>query len=386
MNSDLILGIDASNIRAGGGITHLVELLKAEKPLMHRFCKVIIWSGKTTLDRLENNSSWLIKRNPDLLNGNLLQRSFWQKYRLANAARDEKCNILFVPGGAFSCDFRPIVTFSQNMLPFQKDELFRYGFSWMTLKMLFLRYVQSSSFKRADGVIFLTEFAKNRISKELGITPLHFSIIPHGISPNFFIPPREQKDINSYTFNKPFEILYLSIIDVYKHQWNIAESVAILRKKGIAVCVRFVGPAYPPALKRLQKKMQLLDPNSEFIYYEGIVSHQNLPDILTKADLFIFASSCENMPNILLEGMAAGLPIASSDRGPMPEVLEDAGLYFNPEDPIDIAKVLSKFIASPELRKQKSYESFQTAQKFSWGTCASQTANFLNFIAKNYNS
>ena len=383
MSTEFILGIDASNIRAGGGITHLVELLKAEEPMKNMFSKVIIWSGKATLGKFENNS-WLIKKNPNLLNGNLFKRTFWQKYRLANAAREERCNILFVPGGSFSCNFRPIVTLSQNMLPFQKNELYRYGFSWMTLKMLFLRFVQSSSFKKADGVIFLTEFAKNKISKEIGKMPLHFSIIPHGINPIFFTTPRVQKEISCYSFNNPFEILYLSIIDVYKHQWNVAEGISMLRKQGIPVCIRFVGPAYSSALKKLKKKMQELDPNGEFIYYEGQVGHQNLPDILNRSDMFIFASSCENMPNILLEGMAAGLPIASSDRGPMPEVLEDAGLYFNPEDPIDIAKVVSKFIASPELRKQKSYESFQNAQKFSWGTCASQTAHFLNFIAKNY--
>jgi glycosyltransferase involved in cell wall biosynthesis len=43
------------------------------------------------------------------------------------------------------------------------------------------------------------------------------------------------------------------------------------------------------------------------------------------------------MPNILLEAMAAGLPIACSNRGPMPEVLGTAGLYFNPENPAEIA-------------------------------------------------
>uniref|UniRef100_UPI0040481356 glycosyltransferase family 4 protein n=1 Tax=Algoriphagus sp. TaxID=1872435 RepID=UPI0040481356 len=385
MNKKPILGIDASNIRAGGGITHLVELLKEEELIKHFFSKVILWSGEKTLQKVENNSSWLIKKNPKLLNGGLIERTFWQKYKLANAARKENCNILFVPGGSFSCNFSPVVTLSQNMLPFQKNELHRYGFSWMSLKMFFLRFVQSSSFKKADGVIFLTHFAKNTISKEIGKLPLNFSIIPHGINPIFFLAPREQKSINLYSFNKPYEILYLSIVDVYKHQWNVAEGVSILRAQGIPVCIRFVGPAYSPSLKRLEIKIQELDPKGEFIFYEGQIKHKSLPDILFKSDMFIFASSCENMPNILLEGMAAGLPIVSSDRGPMPEVLGDSGLYFNPEDPKDIAKVVSELISSPELRTQKSYESFQIAQKYSWSICASETASFLNFIATNSN-
>ena len=54
--------------------------------------------------------------------------------------------------------------------------------------------------------------------------------------------------------------------------------------------------------------------------------------LLADANLFVFASSCENMPNTLVEAMAIGLPIACSDRGPMPEVLRDGGVYFDPED------------------------------------------------------
>ncbi len=83
------------------------------------------------------------------------------------------------------------------------------------------------------------------------------------------------------------------------------------------------------------------------------------------------------MPNILLEGMAAGLPIACSDRGPMPEVLGDAGVYFNPEDPASIAKAIRHLIESPELREQKAQAAFQRAQQYSWARCAEETFGFL---------
>ena len=50
----MILGIDASNIRAGGGLTHLVELLGAADPLAHDFSRVVVWSGRSTLSRIED--------------------------------------------------------------------------------------------------------------------------------------------------------------------------------------------------------------------------------------------------------------------------------------------------------------------------------------------
>jgi glycosyltransferase involved in cell wall biosynthesis len=87
------------------------------------------------------------------------------------------------------------------------------------------------------------------------------------------------------------------------------------------------------------------------------------------------------MPNILLEGMASGLPIACSDRGPMPEVLGDAGVYFDPEDPNDIARALRELIDSRELRSKLAKASFERAQGYSWLRCADQTFRFLADIA-----
>ena len=100
-----------------------------------------------------------------------------------------------------------------------------------------------------------------------------------------------------------------------------------------------------------------------------------------KTGLIVFASSYENMPNILLEGMAAGLPIACSSLGPMPEVLGDAGVYFHPEDPDDIARALNELIDSPDLRAQLARAAFDRAQKYSWKRCANETFDFLAEIA-----
>jgi glycosyltransferase involved in cell wall biosynthesis len=76
--------------------------------------------------------------------------------------------------------------------------------------------------------------------------------------------------------------------------------------------------------------------------------------LLLKSDIFVFASSCENMPNTLIEGMAAGLKIACSSRGPMPEVLKDAGYYFDPESPVSISKAIEQIILNPDESGQTS--------------------------------
>jgi glycosyltransferase involved in cell wall biosynthesis len=111
-----------------------------------------------------------------------------------------------------------------------------------------------------------------------------------------------------------------------------------------------------------------------------MVPHQQLPQYLAESDIFIFASSCENMPNTLLEGMGSGLPIACSNQGPMPEILQDGGLYFNPEVPFEIAATLKKIVEEKTSREERIKCAYYLSKQYSWERCAKKTWMFLNEI------
>ncbi len=383
MTPKLIIGIDATNIRGGGGVTHIVELLAATKPCALGITKIIIWGCSQVLAKLPDRT-WLVKVSPPFLNRGLFARTLWQRFALSDAASAEQCDVLFVPGGSYAGSFRPIVTMSQNLLPFECSELNRYGITMMALKLRILRYTQSHSFKCADGVIFLTEYAKQAVLKVTGQLVGSTAIIPHGISPRFRMPLKKQLPIEDYTEANPYRILYVSIIDQYKHQWHVIDAVHSLRVQGLPVVLELIGPAYPPALTRLNSTIARFDPEKIWLHYYGAVSYESLHEAYAKADMGVFASSCENMPIILLETMASGLPVACSNRGPMPEVLGDAGVFFDPESPEDIACGLRELIDSPELRTKVSKASLERVQAFSWRRCASETFGFLFDIANTF--
>lgn len=376
----MILGIDASNIRSGGGLTHLVELLLAVDPAAHGFSRIVVWGGRTTLDRIEPRE-WLVKSHHPLLDGSLLHRAFWQRFRLSALARGESCDVLFVPGGSFAGTFGPIVTMNQNLLPFDMAELRRYGWSAMTFKLLILRVVQARTIRRANGTIFLTHYAKNVVSRAIGPCVGRKTVIRHGIDNQFVHPPREQQIIGRYSADRPFRLLYVSIVDMYKHQWRVAEAVAHLRAGGVPVVLDLVGPVYPPAWKRLRDTLTRIDPTGEFIRYSGAVPYRELYARYVQADLGIFASSCETFGQILTEMMSAGLPIACSNRSAMPELLGGAGEYFDPEAPIDIARAIRQLIDSPQRRSETASASFAASRAFSWPRCADETFDFLSSIA-----
>ena len=372
----MILGIDASNLRTGGGVTHLVELLRAARPQAHGFSRIIVWGGQRTLAQLEERP-WLVRSPQPLLSRALPYRVLWQRFRLGRLARAAGCDLLFAPGGSVSSTFHPVITMSRNLLPFEWRELRRYGVSWLTLKWLLLRVIQARAFARADGLIFLTRYAHDVVTKAVPLATARTAIIPHGIGQRFARAPREQAAIGHYSGAQPFRILYVSIIDMYKHQWRAVEAMAKLRAAGMPVLLELVGPAYAPALARLNEARARHDPQGQFVEYLGKVAYTELHTRYAAADLCLFASSCENMPNILLEAMASGLPIACSNRGPMPEVLGDAGAYFNPESTDDIARGVRELLDSPTLRARLAKTSFERVQRYSWQRCADETFTFL---------
>lgn len=379
----LVVGIDAANLRRGGGITHLTEILRAATPERHNIGRVVVWGNDKLIDSIEDRP-WLEKRKIPALKRSLVHRLFWQWRQLSKSADNEGCDVLFVPGGSYAGSFRPVVNMSRNLLPFEWRELRRYGFSYIALKLLLLRFIQSYTYRTTDGLIFLTGYARNIVTRMAGPIVCDTAIIPHGVNRRFKCPPKQQKHISEYSERVPYRILYVSIIDHYKHQWNVVDAVAHLRNLGIPVCLDLVGPAIPSALNRLDRTLKRIKSSRDWVHYRGPVEFNQLHSHYTEADLGIFASSCENMPNILVETMAAGLPIACSNRGPMPEILSDTGVFFDPEQPDQIFAALRFLIENHQERQRLSALSYERAQSYSWERCADDTFDFLAKVARSF--
>jgi glycosyltransferase involved in cell wall biosynthesis len=375
------IGIDASNIRAGGGLTHLKEILSALSPEEHKIERVIVWGGKSTLMQLPVRD-WLDLTHVPFLDKSLIMRLWWAKLRIKELAEVE-CDILFFPGASYSTSFKPYVSFSQNLLPFDVFERKRYGISLAFLRVCMLRFTQGCSFRKCDGVIFLTNHARTIVLKAFPKLNCPTATIPHGVNPVFFHPPAKQLPLKDFSSKNPFRFLYVSIIDMYKHQWKVVEAVSLLRAKGYPVILNLVGPAYPPALRRLQNALARFDPQREFVFYHGSIPYGQLHDRYRNADGFIFASTCETFGMILLEAMASGLPIACSDYSPLKETLGNFGMFFSPEDPSNIASVLSRLIEERNLRERCAWAAHKRAKTYSWERCAYETFSFIAEVARN---
>lgn len=371
------LGVDASNLRRGGGVTHLRNILRYADPERFGIKEVTLWAAKAQLDLIEDRP-WLIKCHQPALEGNILSRLFWQKWTLNRLAADS-CDLLFAPGGLCSVRSVPYVTMCRNLIPFMWTELWRYGLSYMALRSTLLRFGQLRSFRKAEGLIFLSRYCLELLGT--GMLPddiiARSVVIPHGVETSFLREPKDDGGFKDRDVNNPIRVRYISIIDVYKHQWTVVEAIGALRRQGYPVELSLIGPSYPKAGKKLAAAMSSVDPTGAFVHYFGQADYDDIAAMYRECDLFVFASSCESFGMILLEAMASGLPIASSNRTTLPEILDGCGLYFNPEDATEIANALKRLIESDQERGILAHKAFVRAGEYSWERTARDTMRFI---------
>jgi glycosyltransferase involved in cell wall biosynthesis len=269
------------------------------------------------------------------------------------------------------------------MLPFEWREMRRFGLSPRFLKFLLLRFSQARTYRHSSGMIYLSDYARDKVGAVVGRAAGDSRVIPHGIDARFATGPKAQAAMEDAK-RRVFKLLYVSAIDAYKHQWQVVQAVEELQRQGLTVELTLVGPSFPEGERKLRLAIARFRGAPGSIRYVGAVRHEDLHRYYQDADIFVYASSCENLPNVLLEAMASGTPIASSSRGPMPEVLKDGGVYFDPEKASDIASAVRQLLDSPTLRREKAELALRYSRAYSWERCATESLQYLAEVASRH--
>ena len=370
---NLVIGIDASRNRSGGAKEHLLGILSHLDPARYGIGAIHLWSHQTLLEVIPNHP-WLIKHPVAALNQSLFAQLWWQATALAKALRAEGCDLLFTSDASSLCRFNPAVVLSQDLLAYEPGVMHLFGISKARLRLELIKFIQNKNFRRARGVIFLTHYAAKLIQASCGKLA-NIKIVNHGVAGDF----QDAQVMRTWPENseRPIECLYISNAALYKYQWVVIKAISLLRKRGYDLRLRLIGGGSGLAQKKIDQQLAIDDPHHQWTQQLGFVPHDQLLPHFISADCFIFASGCEAFGITLLEAMAMGLPIASSNRSSIPETLQDGGLYFDPENPAEIAASAEKIILDPVLREQLANRASQLAKQYSWERCSQETWGFI---------
>lgn len=363
--------INALSARLGGGQTYLKNLLAhlPDQTDLH-----ILIYAPTSLRLPEDRricrgiTCWPTE-NPVL-------RTLWEKVALPRIIAREQAHVLFCPGGVIasrvpaSCK---TVTMFRNMIPFDPEALARIPLGLQKIRNFLLKRVMLRSMANADLTIFISEHARRII--EVLVRVRNPVTISHGISAAF--------RTHAQSLHRPAwlptgeYLLYVSRFDVYKHQFEVATAFAALPPDLFSrYKLLLVGETDEVLARRvvdLARKKELEDR----ILVVGPIAYADLPAAYHHATVNLFASSCENCPNILLEALGAGRPVLSSDVMPMPEFGVDAVGYFSPTDPKSICDALIRVLQDEPRRNQLAAAAARRSADFDWANTSRTTWAYI---------
>jgi alpha-1,3-rhamnosyl/mannosyltransferase len=107
-------------------------------------------------------------------------------------------------------------------------------------------------------------------------------------------------------------------------------------------------------------------PLPDHIHFTGYISDPDLAQLLNASDALVFPSLWEGFGLPAVEAMSCGIPVLASNRASLPEVVGDAGLLFEPEDPDAIASCVIGFLRDDELRTRLALKAVDRSRLFSW--------------------
>jgi glycosyltransferase involved in cell wall biosynthesis len=239
---------------------------------------------------------------------------------------------------------------------------------------LYRRMSYPRTAKVADAIIINSESLRQEVMHYLDVDPAKLHLIPEAVDHGVFRPgdPDEARALVSsrYGVSKPF-VLFVSSLWPYKNCEGLlrafAAAKADLGDRQLAV----VGPGrdldYVAELRALADQLGI----GEDVVWVGGVPLEETVHFYRCADVFVYPSFNETFGLPLLEAMATGCPVVTSDTSAMPETAGGCALLADPRDPESIADAIVK-ACGPEgdLLRAAGPE---RAGQFTWGATAERT-------------
>jgi glycosyltransferase involved in cell wall biosynthesis len=193
-----------------------------------------------------------------------------------------------------------------------------------------------------DKVCFQTQASRNAWALVPGARLENSAVVPNGVEVERFMSAGRRERVRS---DEPFRLISIGRLHPMKGHRHLVEAMRLLQDPKVTLDIYGVGEE-EKTLKRQVDRHGL----GQQVRFHGHV--ENPEAKLADADCFVLASvSHESCPLVIPEAMAAGVPLITSDYGPLPELNVDelTGLVATAGDPGALAAAIRRLMADPEL-------------------------------------
>jgi glycosyltransferase involved in cell wall biosynthesis len=231
----------------------------------------------------------------------------------------------------------------------------------------YARPMLAAAARRADHIFTVSNYSKTQIMEVLGTAESKISVIHCGVDAGFHQngdSSDSKSAVDLLGISRPY-LLYVGNLKPHKNVATLLRAFAQLRNAGkIPHSLLIVGDDVRWKRSIVEECVRLgIRSSTVFAPY---ISAELLPKIYAGADLLVMPSMAEGFGLPVLEAMACGTPVLSSNAASLPEVGGDAALYFNPASHEELASQIMHVLESSDLRESLCGLGLQRATKFSW--------------------
>jgi len=251
----------------------------------------------------------------------------------------------------------------------------RYPETFGYFRRNYLSWAIPRSVYRATKVIADSEATRRDLRDLLGVKPERVAVIPLGIGEEFFntAPFEAFAQAHSMLALPERYILTVGTIEPRKNLVRLIEAYAIVKERmkrrcPVLVLVGRKGWKYEDVFDRIADRQLGGD-----VIWSDFLSDELVRAVYQHATLFVCLSLHEGFGLPLLEAMASGVAVLSSDRSSMPEVVGEAGVLVDPTNVEAVADAMEALLKNDERRQELAARARERARGFSWELTARQT-------------
>jgi len=307
---------------------------------------------------------------------------FWEQIALPRAAYQEGCELLHCTSntGPLFCRVPLLITL-HDIIYLESISLFKKsGTLYQKFGNMYRRWIVPAVVHKSKMVVTVSEFERKRIQKRMGLTD-SLKTIYNGVGEHF----TKIEDISVLNdakskYNLPDHFLFfLGNTDPKKNTPNVlkafAEFNAASDQKYKLLMLDYDENALMSVLNEIGHPEIRKD-----IVMTGYVPNAEMPAIINQCKVFLYPSLRESFGIPILEGMACGVPVITSNTSSMPEIAGDAAILVDPVRPDQITSAIQKVLSDSNLHEELCRKGIKQAAKFSWKIMAQ---NYLHLYEKN---
>lgn len=237
---------------------------------------------------------------------------------------------------------------------------------------------------RATRIIAVSESTRRDLLELYGVEPARISVIPLGVDRSMFRPsPRDATEGMRSRFG--LDGPYLLSVGGIEPRKNLPAVLSAFARLGPDLRLVIAGAGVdwnPEGTGLLREALRSLPAETRRrVVQTGYVSEGDKVALLSGAEALVYPSLYEGFGLPVLEAMACGTPVVTSDRSSLPEVAGEAALLVDPDDPEAIAVAVDRVLSEGRLREHLREAGLERAAGFTWEGTAQATADVLRGAA-----